>query len=133
MSKDLVLINAFDHPAVPAIVGSIAGFLYPLPATLQLRPVVRIRALTDNEYRNQVPAQGAPQVPGTYRNWFLTTRDPTGKFLMRDAPLDQFRWDKSQRTARYLNDLHWIDPKQSFVYCTADNLPDLVALELTYF
>lgn len=137
LTSELVLVNSFDHPPVPAIVGSLAGFAYRLPPLGQLRPVVHIRALIADQFDLRIEGpDGLAVPPPDYVNWFLYTRDPSGKQLMRAAPVQQFveaNINKAtlNRRPRWL-DAHFIDPLQSYLICTSDNQPDLVALQFTY-
>ena len=133
--KQLFVIDPFDHPPVPAIVGSLAGFEYRLPALNRLAPVVHIRALTATDF--SLPGEYAdrgmrtPSLQG-YADWLIYTRDPTGKELMRYMPLSAFCTGKATeiRTRYLLN--HWIDPLQSHLLCTMDNENYAPVLEFTY-
>lgn len=138
LSSELVIVNAFDHPPVPAIVGSLAGFAYRLPPLGQLRPVVRIRAFDVAQFNyNITTPDGVAQVPSDYTNWYLYTRDPSGTQLMRAAPVQQFV-ERAIPNSKFGNirprwlDAHFIDPLQSYLICTADNLTELVALQFDY-
>lgn len=140
-SFETFFVNAFEHPDVPAIVGSLAGYEYVLPPLAQLRPVVRVRALTNTQIVAPPGARGADaglRVPGDYTNWFITLREPTGAFIAKDAPLQQFVQDSPTLGSRdrvvYSRAVRnwWIDPRQSYVYCTQDNATDLVALQFQY-
>ena len=138
LSSELVIVNAFDHPPVPAIVGSLAGFAYRLPPLSQLRPVVRIRALVGDDLNYSIATpDGTASVPGKYLHWFLYTRDPSGKQLMRAAPVEQFvarplsNVQRGNIRPRWL-DAHFIDPLQSYLITTLDNQADLVALQFDY-
>ena len=133
--KQLFVVDPFDHPPVPAVVGSLAGYEYRLPALNRLAPVVQIRALTVDEF--DLPAEYADRglfAPWfkAYANWLIYTRDPTGKELMRYMPLSAFCTVKFlEIRPRYLLN-HWIDPLQSHLICTVDNSTTAPILEFTY-
>lgn len=136
--SQLFVIDPEDRPPVPAVVGAVAGYLYRLPPLARLAPVVRIRVLSKTRFNAELYNRANYIAPVTYDRWFITTKDPTGKDLLTNAPLSQFldEWPgvgSPQRNAhlRTLAD-HWIDPLQSYVFCIADNTQEAPVIVFDY-
>lgn len=132
-------VNSAEHPPTPVTLFSLAGFRYKLPPLKVLRPVVAIRAYTSASSLQVLVVDGQElATPGTYVDWFITLREPDGKFILKDAPLQMFAVPIAPAGA--FPNAQWplfiaemlVDPRQSFVYCTVDGNRDLLCIEFLY-
>jgi hypothetical protein len=133
--QQLFLINPDDRPVTIGPPGSLAGYEYRLPPLARSAPVVQIVAMGNESF--SVPGNEAAKLLGAsdYRHWLICTKDPTGKDLMRYAPLSQFviqpANDGVRRKRRVLLN-HWIDPLQSHLICTVDGLVGFPCVQFIY-
>lgn len=135
-------VNMFDHPDVPAITGSLAGFEYILPPLQVLRPVVAIRAYTRERSQQTgefIDSAGNVQsyaVPADLSAYYITLREPDGKYILNMSPLASYQVPISAAAVRG----QWprfiahafVDPRQSFIVCTQDNRTELLPIEFLY-